>query len=118
MVLVRLHAGLITMNLITVNPVRPPISHIWAVGETVDRSTIRGGQHNVVNAARKIHIMKKLNMKCWNCHQLPHIQIGEKCRLRRHLLRPPLRVMKVLLETKVPNHRVVDGVGSGVGVLD
>ena len=53
MVLVRVHAGLITMNLITVNLVQPQISHIRAVVGAVHRSTIRGGRTNVVNAARK-----------------------------------------------------------------
>ena len=41
------------MNLITVNPVQPPISHIRAVGDPVHRSTIRDGRPNVVDAARK-----------------------------------------------------------------
>ena len=54
MALVRVHTGLITMNLITVNPVQPEISHIRAMGARVIPSTTRGGRHNVVNAASKI----------------------------------------------------------------
>ena len=53
MALVRVHAGLITMNLITVNPVQLQISHIRAMDETAMDSTTRGGRHNVVDAARK-----------------------------------------------------------------
>ena len=53
MVLVRVHAGLITMNLIAVNPAQPEISHIRAMDETAMDSTTRGGRHNAVNAASK-----------------------------------------------------------------
>ena len=53
MVWVRVHAGLITMNLITVNPAQLQISHIRAMDETAMDSTTRGGRHNVVDAARK-----------------------------------------------------------------
>jgi len=66
--LVRRTDGLITMHPIIANPAQPTISHTRAGVERVDPWTTQDGQHNVADADKEIHIIKRRHLP----RRLPH----------------------------------------------